>query len=184
MKKIMIVAALVVLSCSQFSQAQEINFGAKGGMNLANLSGARTSRGDMINFHVGVITEFVFRRGLFGLQPELLYSRQGATSGNFYKANLDYLSVPVMFKFFPIRNMSVDIGPQTSFLLNYKEGSSEDPETIRTTGANNLDFGLNIGFGYNLDRHLFAHARYNLGISKVYGDFNNSVLQFSLGYKF
>ncbi|TXE09011.1 PorT family protein [Gelidibacter salicanalis] len=183
MKKIMIVAVIVVLSCSQYGHAQDINFGAKGGLNLANLNGAMDNRGNMVNFHVGVMTEFVFRRGLFGIQPELLYSRQGANSGSVYITSLDYISAPIMFKFFILEKLSLDIGPQTSFLIYDKHEHSEKPNFKKETGANPIDFGLNIGIGYNLDRYLFAHIRYNLGINTVYGDFKNSVVQFSLGYK-
>lgn len=60
---------------------------------------------------------------------------------------------------------------------------------------NKFDFGLNIGTSYELTEQIFVQARYNLGLSVVDDnstngtntdswDLKNSVLQFSLGYKF
>jgi opacity protein-like surface antigen len=52
--------------------------------------------------------------------------------------------------------------------------------------ASSFDFGLNLGFGYNINSNLFAQARYNYGITTVAEnpDIKNSVFQISLGYKF
>ncbi|WP_299398529.1 porin family protein [uncultured Gelidibacter sp.] len=170
MNKIMVLTVFAVLSFFQYGNAQDVNFGAKAGMNFANLTGGNSERLGKVDFHVGFVTEFVFRRGLFGAQPELLYSRQGSSSGS---NSLDYISLPLMLKFFPLKSLSMDIGPQYSFLINGKD-----------TGANNADFGVNIGLGYDLKNNVFAQARYNLGITNAYGDLNNSVFQFSVGYKF
>ncbi|TDU43151.1 outer membrane protein with beta-barrel domain [Gelidibacter sediminis] len=184
MKKIMIVTLLSVFGFSHSGSAQDINYGAKVGLNIANVSGDGSGRTDMVNFHAGFITEFIFRRGLFGLQPELLFSRQGLKRGSSYRNNLDYISVPLMFKFFPAKVFSLDIGPQASFLINDTAQFVGDPDSKIDTGAENFDLGLNIGVGMDFKNNLFGHARYNLGVSKVYGDLNNSVLQFSMGYKF
>lgn len=60
---------------------------------------------------------------------------------------------------------------------------------------NKFDFGLNLGASYDITEQIFVQARYNLGLSVVDDnstagtstdswDLKNSVLQFSLGYKF
>lgn len=60
---------------------------------------------------------------------------------------------------------------------------------------NKFDFGLNLGTSYDITEQIFVQARYNLGLSVVDDnstagtstdswDLKNSVLQFSLGYKF
>lgn len=60
---------------------------------------------------------------------------------------------------------------------------------------NKFDFGLNLGASYDITEQIIVQARYNLGLSVVDDnstagtstdswDLKNSVIQFSLGYKF
>ncbi|MBJ7880079.1 porin family protein [Gelidibacter salicanalis] len=184
MNRILIVAVLTILGFSDYSNAQEINFGAKAGLNITNLNGGHTEGDHSIGFHLGFISEFIFRRGRFGVQPEFLYSSQGSKARDGYKTTLDYVSVPLLFKFFPIKALSFEAGPQASFLVNDKREFSDDLETETETGAENFDLGVNLGLGYQLKYNLFVQARYHYGIKKVLGDLHNSVFQFSLGYKF
>ncbi|MGK0448148.1 MAG: hypothetical protein ACJA2M_001932, partial [Polaribacter sp.] len=53
------------------------------------------------------------------------------------------------------------------------------------TDASSFDFGLNVGFAYNINTKLFAQVRYNYGVTTIAEnpDIKNSVLQISMGYK-
>lgn len=181
--------------------AQGISYGLKAGLNLSNYSTSIDGFDDVVktrtSFHVGAVVEF----GLsdqFAVQSELLYSSVGAkidysegvkdsTGDMFYV--MDYLSIPVMVKYYPTKNISLELGPQLGILLSAKmkmDGESEDFKDE----SESIDFGAGIGGEYKLDNGLFFNARYVLGltnvIKEVSGDdyVKNNVFQFSVGYKF
>ena len=78
MKKLCL-AVIAVLSLT-YSQAQEVQFGAKAGVNFANLTGDDVDNSDMrTSFHLGVVAEIKINEK-FSVQPELLYSSKGASS--------------------------------------------------------------------------------------------------------
>lgn len=181
--------------------AQGISYGFKAGLNLSNYNSSISGFDDVVktrtSFHVGAVVEF----GLsdqFAVQPELLYSSVGAkidysedvkdTAGDMFYV-MDYLSIPVMVKYYPTKNISLELGPQLGILLSAKmkmDGESEDFKDE----SESIDFGAGIGAEYKLDKGLFFNVRYVLGltnvIKEVSGDdyIKNNVFQFSVGYKF
>lgn len=202
MRKLMIAAIAVVgISATGLAQ-QQVKFGPKAGVNLANLSGMDDT--DMkIGFHVGAVAEIKFN-DKFSLQPELLYSAQGTKIdmsmdipmiGKLefeYKTNLDYINIPIMAKYYFVEGFSVEVGPQVSFLIKAEEKAKSDGESETLDikdGLNSIDFGLGFGLAYDLSQGLFINARYNLGLTDIVKDNNgdavkNSVIQVGVGFKF
>lgn len=202
MRKLMIAAIAVVgISATGLAQ-QQVKFGPKAGVNLANLSGMDDT--DMkIGFHVGAVAEIKFN-DKFSLQPELLYSAQGTKIdmsmdipmiGKLefeYKTNLDYINIPIMAKYYFVEGFSVEAGPQVSFLIKAEEKAKSDGESETLDikdGLNSIDFGLGFGLAYDLPQGLFINARYNLGLTDIVKDNNgdavkNSVIQVGVGFKF
>jgi len=223
MKKITLSA--IALMAFAFTQAQDLKFGAKAGLNLANLTGDVEDTSMKPGFHVGGFVEIKFSDKL-ALQPELLYSLQGAKTEYNYsfgdmmsessesKINLSYINIPVMLKFYPVEKLFLEAGPQVGFLVSAK---SKDEYSITMDGTTtsgsedvdvkdsfkSIDFGFNIGAGYEFTENLFANVRYNIGLSNIAeeteidvedidfenlsaNDFSvkNSVLSVSIGYKF
>lgn len=201
-KKVLTVLIIVVTAIS--SNAQQ--FGVKAGLNLASITGdfseffeGRTS------FHVGGLVEFELSEK-FSIQPELIYSSQGAKYAELEKGDkdnilLDYLNIPVMGKYYVVEGLSIEVGPQLGILLSAKNKYeySYDGEEIESGNddikedINSIDFGVNFGVGYKLDSGLNFAARYNLGISNLDKsdeeyDLNlknkNGVFQLSVGYLF
>lgn len=76
MKKLSI-AIVIILGFSQLMKAQDIKFGAKAGLNLANMSGDVEDNSMKLAFHLGGMAEIKISEQ-FAVQPELLYSAQGA----------------------------------------------------------------------------------------------------------
>jgi hypothetical protein len=153
MKKIILSAA--ALFAFGFANAQDLKFGAKAGVNFANLSTNyssldETSENTMkIGFHVGGLVEIKFSEK-FALQPELLYSAQGTTtesssndfgfgsSSSESKLSLGYINVPIMVKFYPIEKLFIEAGPQVGFLISAKE-KSEGTTTITYTNGEGME---------------------------------------------
>ncbi len=185
MKKVLVIAALATLFAATTVNAQEFNFGAKGGLNLATLNGKDADDVKMkVGFNLGLVGEYAFNEKM-AIQPELLFSAQGAKSEEGDgKLKLNYLSLPVMFKYYVAEGFSLQAGPQVSYLLSAKV----DDEDVKD-GARKIDFALGVGAGYKLDNNLFFDARYTYGLSKIGKDSDdgkvyNGVFQISVGYMF
>jgi opacity protein-like surface antigen len=200
MKKI-ILSAIAVMTFA-FTNAQEIKFGVKGGINLATLTGDVDDISSKVGFHVGGFAEFKLSEK-FAIQPELLFSTQGAKfkeSGDDFssedKLNLSYINLPVMVKFYVVPKFSVEAGPQIGFLVSAKEKYEVKTDGEKTSSSEDakdyyksIDFGVNFGAGYDFTKNISAGLRYNLGLSNIakYGDdskVKNSVFSLSVGYKF
>jgi len=202
MKKI-ILSAMAVFAFG-FMNAQEVSFGAKAGLNIANLSGDVEDTESLMGLHVGAFAEINFSER-FSFQPELLYSMQGAKMEESElgvtmesKLKLGYINLPLMVKFYAAENFFLEAGPQVGFLMSAKSewetsggGASLSGDEDVKDDFKSIDFGLNFGLGYNFTENLSVGARYNLGLSNIADvddsdDFkiNNSVIQVSVGYRF
>lgn len=186
MKKI-ILAALLFIAASTTSEAQLVKFGVKAGVNFANQTGDASFEGieldkeGITSFHAGLVAEIKLL-DRFAIQPELLYSTQGATYKNAveeFKNELGYLSIPVMAKFYLTDSFSLEVGPQASFLLSEKNDFDvENGETF--------EFGVNAGLGFKLTENFFIQGRYGLGLTEASkdADVKNSTVQLSVGFLF
>ncbi|GAA4271910.1 porin family protein [Aquimarina gracilis] len=202
MKKLLLIACI----CSGIlTNAQEdtIKFGVKIGINIASFSGDVAVTQDQFNrvgLQIGILSEIPITEK-FAFQPELLFSSQGAKydpidNGILIEQTikLDYLNLPLMTKYYVIKGFSIQAGPQIGFLLsanNSVESLGIDTETDIKDEISNIDFGINLGLGYQLPIGIFIDGRYNIGLSDTndadddnFPKATNRVLQFSLGYKF
>jgi hypothetical protein len=183
MKKILLVTVIAVLGLTNVN-AQEIQFGAKGGLNFASISGDNTGDVDPVTaFNFGLVAEIPISEK-FSFQPELMYSGQGY-SFNDDTIALNYLNIPLMGKYYLTKGFSLEAGPQIGFLLSAKNDKTDVKDSFNT-----VDFGVNFGLGYKLDNGLNFGARYNLGLSDINNIDNSSnknrigVFQLSVGYFF
>ena len=98
MKKLMLLAAVAVFGLSNVN-AQEVKFGVKAGVNFASLTGDDADGLDgKTGFHVGGVAVIGISEK-FAVQPELVYSSQGAKDteeGVDVDYNLDYINLPVL----------------------------------------------------------------------------------------
>jgi opacity protein-like surface antigen len=180
MKKIVLITAFI-FAISFTAQAQLLKFGVKAGLNYANLSGTEIQTDAITSYHAGLIAEIKLM-DKFAIQPELLYSTQGASYkdvGEEFKNELGYITIPVLAKIYLGESLSLDLGPQASFLLSEKD-------KFNATDSNTFDFGVAAGLGYKITKNIFVQGRYVLGLSEVSttAETKNSVLQFSAGLMF
>jgi hypothetical protein len=193
MKKIFL-SVIAVVALGTATQAQDINFGAKAGVNFASMS--IDPEGDMdlksrTGLHIGVLAEFKITE-TFAIQPEILYSMQGYKAefgGVESEVKTDYLTIPVMAKYFVTEGLSIEAGPQVGFLMSAKDDDGDDIKD----GYKSIDFGINGGLGYELPMGVFFQARYYVGLSNIAEEtdlgesdveYKNNVFALSVGYKF
>jgi hypothetical protein len=173
------------------SNAQEPTFGVKGGLNLASLGGDIEDVDALTSFHIGGFAQFEISEK-FMIQPELLYSAQGAVNSeeSDLKIKLDYINLPIMAKYMVAEGFSLEGGPYVGFAIN-REASFDGDSVDLDDEFKSLDYGVGLGAGYELDSGLMFSLRYNLGLANIADEFdgedfsiNNNVLQVSVGYKF
>jgi len=187
MKKAILVTVLL-LAASFSMQAQLFKLGIKAGLNYANQTGSEITINSsnyktsaITSYHAGLIAEIKLVDS-FSIQPEILYSTQGASYKNAveeFNNELGYLAIPVLAKINLNKVVSIELGPQASFLLSEKNN-------FDVKDANTFDFAVVGGLGLNITNHLFIEGRYGLGLTNASKDaeVKNSVVQVSAGIKF
>lgn len=206
MSRLLVVIIAVAFFTFNNANAQDVKFGVKAGLNLANFSTSESEISDelkpLTGLHLGGFVEL----GLsdqFAIQPELLFSMQGAKAdyeeegySETGKTKLSYLSIPVLAKIYFTPELYLEVGPQLGFLLSAKsiyeisfQGVEETEEEVIDEGLESIDFGLGFGGGYFFTDNLFLGARYNLGLTNIDAETDeitvkNSVINVSLGYRF
>ncbi|GHT28795.1 hypothetical protein AGMMS49574_03820 [Bacteroidia bacterium] len=200
-KGTIIMIGILVFFITANGQKMETSFGVKAGINFATLANTQTegvafSPGLKTDAIVGVVCNFHFGHrnegaplgtGLFGIQTELLYSRQGFTSKG-ETVNIDYFTLPILGKLYLTKEINVEAGPYIGYLLNVS------PHEIMISGAQinlstlkgELDAGLSIGAGYEMLSGLFIGARYNWGLTEMSANlpWRNSLTTISVGWMF
>jgi hypothetical protein len=171
----------IFLILSTSAQAQLLHFGLKAGLNYANFSGTEIQTEAITSYHAGLVTEIKLNEK-FAIQPELLYTTQGATYETIVgdlEQELGYLSIPVLAKFYLSKSFSLELGPQASFLLSEKN-------KFDTSNSNTFEFAIDAGLSFKITKSIFLQGRYVLGLTEVSpnADAKNSVLQLSAGWMF
>lgn len=188
MRKLFIILVIGALGIG-VSSAQELDLGLKAGANFSNFSDTKDAdMSSKTGFQFGAFA--AIRLGNIGIQPELLYSQQGAKFDR-EKIDLNYVNVPVVLKYYIINGLNLQVGPQFGFIVDDNVGKvfGEIDESVKANDfylSGLVGVGLDLPFGIRLD------GRYNFGIDKALksnsalGDpsVKNSVFTLAVGYSF
>jgi hypothetical protein len=189
MKKMMMIAALMLMSVGAFAQRPVGGLTIKPmvGMTLATITGGNA---DMkVGLAAGAEVEYVLANQ-FALTGGLIYSMQGCkNSSNNVDAttNLDYINVPILANYYIIPGLAIKAGLQPGFKVRgkYKEETAGQTVEGDIKGGKTVDFAIPFGISYEFSDFVID-ARYQLGLTNVYegGSSKNSVFMISVGYKF
>ena len=167
MKKISVCIIVAALLITRTANAQHVNFGVKAGLNVYNVHNDNGTENDSkTGFHAGFLSHVHLSKHV-ALQPELLYSAEGAkyNNGN-SELKLGYINVPLMLQYMFDQGFRLQAGPQVGFLVNAESetnGVSVDRKDIET-----VNFSLGVGASYlHTSSGLGADARYNFGLSNL-----------------
>jgi opacity protein-like surface antigen len=185
MKKVILALAAVAM-LSLTSQAQ-VKFGAKAGMNLSRFT--ENFETMKPGFHAGVYAQINIAP-MFSIQPEVLYSMQGAMEKDvdeFFNQTISTKTtltshnviVPIMLQFSPIKMITIEAGPQFGFNLGMSshnvvttqglvDSETESDYTFESDDYNMFDFGLAAGLKLNVASNVNIYARYNFGLTNVF----------------
>lgn len=190
MKKVMVClfACLMTLAATECVNAQKVNFGVKAGLNLSTWSYDDASLRP--GFHAGGFATVQFSR-MFAVQPEVMYSMEGAAwegkldAFGFSLANakvtstVHKLNVPVMLQFTPISMLTIEAGPQFGFNLAVSHHiksniagivETESDVDVDKENYNMFEMGIAAGLKLNLTRNMAIGARYVYGISPIFDE--------------
>ena len=189
MKKILVVAALMLSSVSTFAQhaVGSFNLQPKVGVSIANLTEFKGT-GPRVGVVAGVEGEYQ-ASDIISVSAGVLYSMQGA-KGNIGNSNdatnrLDYINVPIMANVYVVKGLAVKLGVQPGFNVSNKIKKNNLNAVDNSIKAQSVDVSIPVGLSYEYS-NFQLDARYNWGVSKAlkWSDAKNSVFQITLGYKF
>jgi hypothetical protein len=174
--------AMAAILFATTTQAQNINLGIKGGLNVYNINNDNGPKYDSkIGFNVGLLGHIHLAKQL-ALQPELVYSTQGAkftTAGIETKINLGYINIPILFQYMFDNGFRLEAGPQIGFLTSAK-AETGNTEIDFKDNLKKVDVGIGAGIGYVHPPTGFGvDVRYNIGLSSI--NENNSVDSYNRG---
>lgn len=210
MKKYILILGTLFFGVTVMGQTEKIKPGFKAGLNISNLTvdESELNSSGKTGFTAGIMVEIPMAKN-FSLQPELLYSQQGTkisfsdeeVTNSHYKSTieLNYLNIPVMLKYYVVKGLSVQAGPQIGILLKannkYKDNflGYENQESFDLKDySSGIDTSVNFGMGYQFKDKFYADLRYNISYSNVFkdgdanhfinNDMKNRVFQITVGY--
>ncbi|MBR5687778.1 MAG: porin family protein [Prevotella sp.] len=184
MKKLFLMAAMALISLGASAQH------AVGGLTLqpqVGLSLATVTKTDDTSLKAGLMAgaELEYQvTDMLGLAAGVNYSMQGTARDHTDNLNLDYVNIPLRAKVYVAPGFSINGGIQLGFMASAKVDGKDWSDVYDKT----FDLSLPIGASYEYQNIVFD-ARYNFGLTGVSGnklmdDQKNSVLQFTVGYRF
>lgn len=190
MKKVFFLTAMLTASLLIKAQKAHVEFGLKGGLNVATLStSAYNSFDPRISANFGGLAHIHLSKEI-AIQPELLFSGQGAKQtkeGKEFKTNLNYLQIPVLLQYLIGTGFRLETGPQFGALLSANRKVDNVTTNIKDD-YKKFDVAWVFGAGYLTPSGFGIDARYNLGLSNVYNfserKINNRVFSIGVFYQF
>jgi hypothetical protein len=151
--------------------AQGFHIGLKGGANIFKLDGRSFNDEFKFGYSLGGFAELNFNKS-WGIQPELLWSQTNfRTASNFnsvvpggyndVKGSLNYLNIPILISYSPIKLISIQAGPQFGILLGQTNIVSSAKDAFKKG-----DFSLLGGAQLNLGGFKLG-ARYFIGLNNL-----------------
>lgn len=185
MKKILLSVLAGCMLAITSTSAQEVNWGAKAGMNIGTVGGDNEGTSARVGYLVGLTGEYMLS-DLSSTSFELVYSSQGCKSGD-YGVDLSYINIPIMYNYYVSEKFAIKAGVQPGFLVSAKLRYDGDSADIKD-GLKTFGLAIPVGFSYNLTESLVLDARYAIGCTNV-SDYDSETMrsnafELTLGVKF
>ncbi len=206
MKRILIfISFLSIITLSSFGQSN-FNFGLQFGLNGSQVTGDQ-----LAGFHKAGLFGGIFvnhKAGRLGsFQLEMNFTQKGSRKNakpdegiyDSYLMRLNYLAVPLLYRFNINQTLSIDVGLEAAYLINAKERDQNgwvEPD-LSVPYFKNFDFSIFAGLGVEINDQLRFVFRYSYSIVPIrarppgnyyYGHWDagqyNEVLTGALQYQF
>ena len=206
MKKITIALVCMLLTAGAAMAQKQFTFGPKIGVDYTHFWGKNAYHGGQLNYQAGLFMEYRFT-SRFSIAPEVVFAAQGGKyevkdyndgDGYFdakFTENVNYINIPVMFKYYVTPALSIDLGPQlginvySKYTVESKDKNLNINETLdQKDDTKTIDVGVGLGLTYNITNDVFVQGRYTLGLTDVFDKSwdtgKNGNAQIAIGYRF
>jgi len=151
--------------------AQGFHIGIKGGTNLYKIEGRSFNQEFRYGYTAGIFSEINFDKH-WGIQPEVLWNQFNTRTTEEFKniyhpslsdvrdVKLNYLSVPLLASYRPLKFFTIQAGPQFGILINRKQD-------LLDNGRNAFKYG---------DLSLLGGVQFNIGGLKIGGRYSIGLL--------
>lgn len=197
---LLLVAVALVATAPLYAQ-KKVSPGLRAGVNVATLSNIGADF--KADFYAGGVLSLNLAQR-YTLQPELIYTRQGANNVVFVDeetgqpngredVTIQYLSLGVINKFYFVEGFHALAGPS----IDVKIGKNFPRIDFDDNDYGGIDLGIALGLGYTLPFGLTIEGRFKTGLLDAFnndyflGMFDdpddvslNRVFQIGLGYSF
>ena len=195
MKKMMMIAAMMIAAVSANAQNEvgQLTLQPKAGINISTVTGSIDGKKAKVGLVAGVEAEYGISEN-FGIDFGILYSMEGYKLnhelwGEQYlgtqklNMNLDYLNIPILAQYYPIKGLAIKAGIQPAFNVRHKASGDGDG---KIDGVKSFNFSIPVGLSYEYASFVLD-ARYNIGLTKIFDvdeSHRNSTFSITIGYKF
>ncbi len=172
MKKYLVIL-LVTLTASATSFGQ-FRIGPKLGANIGKIDGKGFDEQYKLGYHLGVFAEITLGKK-FGIQPEVLWNQinadtvsgfsslyTGLNQQNLSNPQLNYLSIPLLLTYKPVKVLSLQAGPQFGILINKDKNIFQNGKEAFKNGDLSMLFGAQL----NILR-VRVYGRYAIGLNDI-----------------
>ena len=172
MKLKSLVLLTIASTLTSLSFAQGFHIGAKAGANIFKIDGTAMKDEFKFGYNLGGFAELNFSEH-FGIQPEVMWNQTNyRTANNFneiypggksdLEGKLNYLSIPILASFSPVKFISFQAGPQFGILLNKDKTLFDNGKDAFKSG----DFSMLGGVQLNIGA-LKVGGRYVVGLANI-----------------
>ena len=190
MKKYLFAIIMLFIYSNSFAQHQPNSLTIQPRIAL-NISNITDGGGSDSRFGLGAGFELEYQLNKrFSVAGGLLYSMQGAKNrikDMDVTLKMDYVNMPILCNIYLNKYVALKVGVQPGFNVNHKFEIEKEGITAETDkeGVKTFDFSIPMGLSFEYN-NVVIDGRFNLGMTKMFesGDNENTVFQFSIGYKF
>ncbi|SFD56417.1 Outer membrane protein beta-barrel domain-containing protein [Chitinophaga sp. CF118] len=175
MKKRLLLAGVLFVFLGTAASAQGFHYGLKASLLFSTIQGKGLKSSYPPGFQGGAFAEWDLSKK-WGIQPELLFTqatgRKGDDFTTYYvsasntsssnKLKLSYVTVPLLVRYSPIKELTFNVGAQYSYLFF----ANEDLLKYNRDAMKSSDIGAVAGVQVNVANVRF-YGRYVLGLTNV-----------------
>jgi hypothetical protein len=175
MKKVFFIVFFTISGVLQSEAQVSFRPGIKAGLNISKFTNSEMS--SKKDFYLGGVLNIKFNK-IFTLQPELIYSKQGAFRAEYLvnydpmvsnqnqkvEYSIDYLSFGAISQFTLGNGFHFVVGPSLDFKVadNFNENYADNPI--------GFDLAFVGGVGYSFPNGLSLDARFKQGLVDIFGN--------------
>lgn len=193
MKKLMMIAAMMLMSVGAFAQNEvgQITLKPMAGINISTITSADNAE-SKVGLIAGAEAEYGVAENI-GVTFGALYSMEGCKSDD-VKFLLDYINIPVLANYYVTKGLALKAGAQLGINVRHKASDGDNSLDINDffnsigadTKVQTINVSIPVGASYEYENFVFD-ARYNIGLTKIFKNTDNgrnSTFMFTIGYKF